>query len=137
MTSPEKLAPVAEVVADLLVEAGVRRAYTVPGESFLPLIDALSAHPEFTVVSTRHEGGASFMAEADGKLTGVPAVVMATRAVGTANLSIGIHTARQDSTPMLALLGSGRPASSGRLRNACKMERGPQPGHSRRSRNIQ
>ena len=102
-TDPE--APVAEVVADLLVEAGVRRAYTVPGESFLPLIDALSAHPEFTVVSTRHEGGASFMAEADGKLTGVPAVVMATRAVGTANLAIGIHTARQDSTPMLALLG--------------------------------
>jgi acetolactate synthase-1/2/3 large subunit len=105
MSSTDTSAPVAEVVADLLVEAGVRRAYTVPGESFLPLIDALSARPEVTVVSTRHEGGASFMAEADGKLTGRPAVVMATRAVGTANLAIGIHTARQDSTPMLALLG--------------------------------
>lgn len=103
--SADGQAPVAEVVADLLVEAGVQRAYTVPGESFLPLIDALSARPDFAVVSTRHEGGASFMAEADGKLTGIPAVVMATRAVGTANLAIGIHTARQDSTPMLALLG--------------------------------
>lgn len=103
--SADGQAPVAEVVAELLVEAGVRRAYTVPGESFLPLIDALSARADFTVVSTRHEGGASFMAEADGKLTGIPAVVMATRAVGTANLAIGIHTARQDSTAMLALLG--------------------------------
>jgi acetolactate synthase-1/2/3 large subunit len=98
-------APVAEVVADLLVEAGVRRAYTVPGESFLPLLEAFDAHPKLQVVSTRHEGGAAFMAEADGKLTGTPAVVMATRAVGTANLSVGIHTAYQDSTPMLALLG--------------------------------
>lgn len=98
-------APVAEVVADLLAEAGVRRAYTVPGESFLPLLEAFEAHPELQLISTRHEGGAAFMAEADGKLTGRPAVVMATRAVGAANLAIGIHTARQDSTPMLALLG--------------------------------
>jgi acetolactate synthase-1/2/3 large subunit len=97
--------PVGEVVADLLARAGVRRAYTVPGESFLPLLEAFDAHPQLQLVSTRHEGGAAFMAEADGKLTGVPAVVMATRAVGTANLSVGIHTARQDSTPMLALLG--------------------------------
>lgn len=85
--------PVGQVVADLLVEAGVRRAYTVPGESFLPLLEAFDAHPQLQLVSTRHEGGAAFMAEADGKLTGVPAVVMATRAVGTANLSVGIHTA--------------------------------------------
>jgi acetolactate synthase-1/2/3 large subunit len=96
---------IGEVVADLLVAAGVRRAYTVPGESFLPLLEAFDAHPQLQLVSTRHEGGAAFMAEAEGKLTGSPAVVMATRAVGTANLSIGIHTAHQDSTPMLALLG--------------------------------
>lgn len=104
MTAPSQ-GPVGEVVADLLVEAGVRRAYTVPGESFLPLLEAFDAHPDLQLISTRHEGGAAFMAEADGKLTGVPAVVMATRAVGTANLSVGIHTAYQDSTPMLALLG--------------------------------
>lgn len=103
--SDQEMAPVAEVVADLLVEAGVRRAYTVPGESFLPLLDAFDRHPSLQVVSTRHEGGAAFMAEADGKLSGRPAVVMATRGVGAANLAIGLHTARQDSTPMLALLG--------------------------------
>lgn len=97
--------PVAEAVADLLAACGVRRAYTVPGESFLPLLEAIDSHPQLQLVSTRHEGGAAFMAEADGRLTGRPAVVMATRAVGTANLAIGIHTARQDSTPMLALLG--------------------------------
>lgn len=97
--------PVAEAVTNLLVEAGVRRAYTVPGESFLPLLDAFDRHPDIQLISTRHEGGAAFMAEADGKLTGVPAVVMATRGVGAANLAIGLHTARQDSTPMLALLG--------------------------------
>jgi|AntAceMinimDraft_12_1070368.scaffolds.fasta_scaffold02275_10 acetolactate synthase-1/2/3 large subunit len=97
--------PVAEAIANLLVDAGVRRAYTVPGESFLPLLEAFDRHPELQVISARHEGGAAFMAEADGKLSGVPAVVMATRGVGAANLSIGLHTARQDGTPMLALLG--------------------------------
>lgn len=97
--------PVAEAIADLLVESGVRRAYTVPGESFLPLLEAFERHPKIQVVSTRHEGGAAFMADADGKLSGAPAVVMATRGVGAANLAIGLHTSRQDSTPVLALLG--------------------------------
>ncbi|TCP43439.1 acetolactate synthase-1/2/3 large subunit [Tamaricihabitans halophyticus] len=101
----DDMIPAADAVADLLVEAGVRRAYTVPGESFLPLLEAFERHPELRLISTRHESGAAFMAEADGKLTGVPAVVMATRGVGAANLTIGLHTARQDSTPMLALLG--------------------------------
>lgn len=97
--------PVADAIAELLVAAGVRRAYTVPGESFLPLLDAFHRHPDIELVSTRHESGAAFMAEADGKLSRTPAVVMATRGVGAANLAIGLHTARQDSTPMLALLG--------------------------------
>lgn len=105
MSSPTNLVPVGDAVADLLVAAGVRRAYTVPGESFLPLLDAFARRPEIDVISTRHESGAAFMAEADGKLTGRPAVVMATRGVGASNLTIGLHTARQDSTPMLALLG--------------------------------
>jgi acetolactate synthase-1/2/3 large subunit len=86
------------------VAAGVERAFTVPGESFLPLLDALVA-AGVRVVATRHEGGAAFMAEATGKLTGRPAVCIGTRGVGTANLSIGIHTARQDSTPMIAVAG--------------------------------
>jgi len=109
----ESLLPVADAIADLLVEAGVRRAYTVPGESFLPLLESFDRHPELQVISTRHEAGAAFMAEADGKLTGTPAVVMGTRGVGASNLAIGLHTARQDSTPMLALIGQVETAHLG------------------------
>ncbi len=119
---------VGRLIADALRAAGVEVAFTVPGESFLGLLDAL---PEagIRVVTTRHEGGAAFMAEAHGQLTGKPAACLATRAVGAANLAIGIHTARADSSPMFALVGQvarpflGReafqeidqPASIGRL----------------------
>ncbi|MDF2826158.1 MAG: thiamine pyrophosphate-binding protein [Mycobacterium sp.] len=95
----------AATVVDLLEQAGVTRFYTVPGESFLELMDEVQRRPGLTLISTRHESGAAFMAEADAKVTGRPAVAMATRAVGAANLAIGVHTARQDSTPMLVLLG--------------------------------
>jgi acetolactate synthase-1/2/3 large subunit len=94
-----------DAAVEVLYRAGVRRFYTVPGESFLEVIDAVERHPELSLVSTRHESGASFMAEADAKLTGVPAVAMATRGVGASNLAIGVHTAHQDSTPMVVLLG--------------------------------
>ncbi|MGH2465024.1 MAG: thiamine pyrophosphate-binding protein, partial [Candidatus Limnocylindrales bacterium] len=92
------------MIADALKAAGVDIAFTVPGESFLGLLDAL---PEagIRVVTTRHEGGAAFMAEAHGQLTGKPAACLGTRAVGASNLAIGIHTARADSTPMFALVG--------------------------------
>ena len=93
------------VAVEMLARAGVRRFYTVPGESFLEILDAVEEHPALSLVSTRHESGASFMAEADAKLTGVPAVAMATRGVGASNLAIGVHTAMQDSTPMVVLLG--------------------------------
>jgi acetolactate synthase-1/2/3 large subunit len=103
---PEPVAPrtVGRLIADSLRAAGVEVAFTVPGESFLGLLDAL---PEagIRVVTTRHEGGAAFMAEAHGQLTGKPAACLATRAVGAANLAIGIHTARADSTPMFVLVG--------------------------------
>jgi acetolactate synthase I/II/III large subunit len=95
----------ARVVVDFLADAGVRLFFTVPGESFLELMDEVQRRPGLELVSCRHESGAAFMAEAVGKLTGRPAVAMATRAVGAANLAIGVHTARQDSTPMLVLLG--------------------------------
>ncbi|HEX7471546.1 MAG TPA: DUF952 domain-containing protein, partial [Candidatus Limnocylindrales bacterium] len=91
-------------LADALHSAGVRIAFTVPGESFLGLLDALGP-AGIRVVATRHEGGAAFMADAYGQLTGRPAAALATRAVGAANLAIGIHTARSDSTPMFAVLG--------------------------------
>ena len=94
-----------DAAVEVLARAGIRRFYTVPGESFLEVIDAVERHPELSLVSTRHESGASFMAEADAKLTGVPAVAMATRGVGASNLAIGVHTAHQDSTPMVVLLG--------------------------------
>jgi acetolactate synthase I/II/III large subunit len=94
-----------DAAVEVLSRAGIQRFYTVPGESFLEVIDAVEQHPQLSLISTRHESGASFMAEADAKLTGVPAVAMATRGVGASNLAIGVHTARQDSTPMVVLLG--------------------------------
>ena len=95
------------MLAEALAAAGVRRAFTVPGESFLGVLDALPA-AGITVVATRHEGGASFMAEAVGQLTRSPAAVLGTRAVGAGNMAIGIHTARQNSTPVVALVGQVR-----------------------------
>lgn len=95
---------VGRFIADALRAAGVRMAFTVPGESFLGVLDALE-DAGIRVVATRHEGGAAFMAEAYGQLTGRPAACLGTRAVGASNLAIGIHTARQDSTPMFALVG--------------------------------
>ncbi|MGI8649581.1 MAG: thiamine pyrophosphate-binding protein, partial [Rubrobacter sp.] len=94
-----------DAAVEVLAQAGVKRFYTVPGESFLEVLDAVEYRADLTLVSTRHESGASFMAEADTKLTGLPAVAMATRGVGASNLAIGVHTARQDSTPMVVLLG--------------------------------
>src|ERR687888_2252135 len=95
--------PAARTVVEALVAAGVDHAFCVPGESFLGLLDALYDTPQIRVIATRHEGGAAFMAEAYGKLTRRPAACMGTRMVGAGNLAIGIHTARQDSTPLIAL----------------------------------
>jgi acetolactate synthase-1/2/3 large subunit len=104
---------VGRLIADSLAGAGVRWAFTVPGESFLELLDALPA-AGVRVVATRHEGGASFMAEAVGQLTGEPAAVLGTRTVGAANMSIGIHTARSNSTPLVAVLGHVQRSHIGR-----------------------
>lgn len=109
---PAEPRTVGRLIADTLRAAGVRYAFTVPGESFLGLLDALG-DAGIRVVATRHENGAAFMAEAHGQLTGRPAVCLATRAVGAANLAIGIHTARQDSTPMLAIVGQVERAHRG------------------------
>jgi acetolactate synthase-1/2/3 large subunit len=104
---------VAELIAATLRAAGVRLAFTVPGESFLPVLDALSA-AGIRVVATRHEGAAAFAAEAYGQLTGRPAACLGTRIVGAANLAIGVHTATADSTPMFALAGDVRRSFRGR-----------------------
>ena len=95
---------VGRFIAEALRSAGVRYAFAVPGESFLGLLDAFEG-VGIRVVATRHEGAAAFMAEAHGQLTGRPAVCLGTRAVGAANLAIGVHTAHQDSTPMFVIVG--------------------------------
>jgi acetolactate synthase-1/2/3 large subunit len=110
---PETARTVGRFIADALRSAGVRFAFTVPGESFLGLLEGLDA-AGIRVVATRHEGAAAFMAEAHGQLTGRPAAAIGTRAVGAANLAIGIHTARQDSSPMFALVGQVERAFAGR-----------------------
>src|SRR5207342_2109611 len=79
----------------------------------LPLLDALPA-AGVRVIGTRHEGGASFMAAAAAHLTGKPQIVLATRTVGAANAAIGIHTARQDSSQLVALIGGVRREFRGR-----------------------
>lgn len=95
----------AQAIAECIRREGIGHVFCVPGESYLSLMDAIYDIDEMELISTRHEGGASFMAEAYGKATGKPGVVMATRGVGGANLSIGVHTAFQDSTPMVVFLG--------------------------------
>jgi acetolactate synthase-1/2/3 large subunit len=93
-----------EAVVEALRRAGVTRTFGVPGESFLGVLDALYEAP-IDFVATRHEGGAAFMASGWSKISGQVGVCMGTRAVGASNFAIGFHTARQDSTPMLAIAG--------------------------------
>jgi acetolactate synthase-1/2/3 large subunit len=93
------------LVASLLAQK-VDRAFCVPGESYLPVIDALyEAREKIGLVVCRQEGGAANMAEAYGKLTGRPGVCFVTRGPGATNASIGVHTAFQDSTPMVLFVG--------------------------------
>jgi len=93
-----------QVVAALRAH-GVRMAFSVAGESYLEVLDALYDAPDIHLVTCRQEGGAAFMAEAYGKLTGEPGVLLVTRGPGACNASIGVHTAFQDSTPMIVLVG--------------------------------
>lgn len=92
------------VIVDSLVAHGVRRAHVVPGESFLDVLDGLHGSTMETIVC-RHEGGAAYMAEADGKMNQLPGVAMVTRGPGAANAHVGLHTAWQDSTPMVLFVG--------------------------------
>ena len=93
------------ILIDQLLAQGCDRIFCVPGESYLAALDALHDTPQIDLVVCRQEGGAAYAAEADGKLTGRPGVGFVTRGPGAANASIGVHTAMQDSTPMLLLIG--------------------------------
>jgi acetolactate synthase-1/2/3 large subunit len=84
---------------------GVDTVYCVPGESYLPVLDALYDEEAIRLVVCRQEGGAAYMAEAHGKLTGRPGVCFVTRGPGAANASVGLHTAFQDSTPLILFVG--------------------------------
>src|SRR6201997_1585125 len=95
----------ARLVVDALLTHGVERVFCVPGESFLAVLDSL--HDETQQIQTivcRHEAGAANMAEAVGKLTGRPGVAIVSRGPGATHASIGVHTAKQDSTPMILLI---------------------------------
>ncbi len=93
------------ILVDQLVLQGCDRVFTVPGESFLAVLDALHDTPEIQTVICRQEGGVTYMACADGTLTGRPGVAFVTRGPGATNASIGVHVAMQDSQPMILFIG--------------------------------
>jgi acetolactate synthase I/II/III large subunit len=94
------------LLVECLVAQGVTHAFGVPGESFLAVLDGFHAYKDdIEFVINRQEGGAAFMAEAAGKLTGRPGICFVTRGPGATNASIGVHTAFQDSTPMVLFVG--------------------------------
>lgn len=95
-----------QIIVDQLKIHGADVAFCVPGESYLPVLDALYANRDaIRLVTCRHESGAANMAEAYGKLTGRPGICFVTRGPGATNASIGVHTAYQDSTPMILFIG--------------------------------
>jgi len=95
-----------KILVGALRAAGVRRVFCVPGESYLPVLDALrDAREAIDTIVCRQEGGAAYMAEADAKLSGRPGVCFVSRGPGAANAMIGVHTAFQDSTPLLLFIG--------------------------------
>ncbi|MCF7646817.1 thiamine pyrophosphate-binding protein [Bacillus subtilis] len=95
-----------EILIDALRINGVERAFCVPGESYLAALDALhDAQEDIELIVCRQEGGATYMAEAYAKLTGKPGIAFVTRGPGATNASVGIHTAFQDSTPMILFIG--------------------------------
>ncbi|MDH3760287.1 MAG: thiamine pyrophosphate-binding protein [Gammaproteobacteria bacterium] len=95
----------AEVLIDALKINSVERIFCIPGESYLAALDALFDRSEIELVVCRNEGGAAYMTEAEGKLTGRPGVCFVTRGPGATNASGGLHVALQDSTPMILLIG--------------------------------
>ena len=112
MTAPRRGG---QVLADQLVAQGCELAFCVPGESYLPLLDGLYAHRErVRVITCRHETAAANAADAYGKLTGRPGVCMVTRGPGATQAAVGVHTAGQDSTPLVLLVGQVASGHRGR-----------------------
>ncbi len=113
MTHPPRTG--GEILADQLLLHRVDTVFAVPGESYLPVLDAcFDRRDTLRLVTCRHEAGAANMAEAAGKLTGRPGVCLVTRGPGACHASVGVHTAHQDSTPMLLLVGQVARGTRGR-----------------------
>ena len=105
----------AEIIVQSLIANRVDHVFCVPGESYLAVLDALADQTDkIRLITCRHEAGAANMADAYGKLTGRPGVCMVTRGPGATHASIGVHTAEQDSTPLLLLIGQVSRAHLGR-----------------------
>jgi acetolactate synthase-1/2/3 large subunit len=102
------------ILVDQLRIQGCDRIFTVPGESFLAVLDARHDTPEIDTIVCRQEGGAAYMADADGKMTGRPGVAFVTRGPGATNASGGVHVAFQDSTPMILFVGDVARGDRGR-----------------------
>ncbi len=103
-TSVPRLA--GHALVEALIAQGVDTCFGVPGESYLAVLDGLHQHRDrIRFIACRQEGGASFMADAQGKLTGRPGICFVTRGPGASNAAIGVHSAFQDSTPMIVFVG--------------------------------
>nr|WP_298094023.1 thiamine pyrophosphate-binding protein [uncultured Shinella sp.] len=106
MTTEDETRSGGQVLVDALRIHGVERVFGVPGESYLAALDAFhDAEDAIEFIICRQEGGAAYMAEAYGKLTGKPGICFVTRGPGATNASVGVHTAFQDSTPMILFIG--------------------------------
>ncbi len=117
-TRPASTRSAAALLVDCLAVQGCERIFTVPGESFLAVLDALPDWPQIDVVTCRQEGGVAFMACADGTMnaagSGRPGVAFVTRGPGATNASIGVHVAHQDSQPMILFVGDVARGMQGR-----------------------
>jgi len=99
-----KLRTAAQILVSMLEVNGIDRVFCLPGESFLPVLDALLDSPIETV-TCRHESSAGFMAVADARLTGKPGICLVSRGPGATNAAIAIHTAQQDGLPLIVFIG--------------------------------
>lgn len=105
MSNPSSRSTSSHALLHVLSLNGIDRVYLVPGESYLGVLDALSDFSAIDVLTSRHEGGAAFMAATDGKLTGRPGVALVSRGPGATNAAIGVHAAQQDAAPMILIVG--------------------------------
>ena len=104
-----------QILIDGLINHGAERLFCVPGESYLAALDALhDCSDKIQVITCRQEGGAAYMAEAHGKITGQPGICFVSRGPGASNAMIGVHTAFQDSTPLLLFIGQISRVDTGR-----------------------